>query len=248
MLRRGEEQDISPQVYRLPFGLYAKNYERSGDNEPVALKLLEEKAPSVPAPLLIDKFEDIDGKKWLIMTRLPGLRVYDVLYRMTYPERHRLANDLSRVIQQLHRIPNTTPYLFANASGGRIYDRRAASSGCGPYQSEGDWNAQISKPWQQEFVKAIPHAFSKTHKSVFTHSDLFFSNVLIDGGRLSGIVDWECAGFLPEYWEFTKAMRAAVGDPDAQAIYNRIWGDQFQQELEVERWLWVVFPFGGPEE
>ncbi len=24
-------------------------------------------------------------------------------------------------------------------------------------------------------------------------------------GRVTGIVDWECAGWYPEYWEYTKA-------------------------------------------
>ncbi|KAK4043873.1 hypothetical protein C8A01DRAFT_31972 [Parachaetomium inaequale] len=67
---------------------------------------------------------------------------------------------------------------------------------------------------------------------------------LVDGGRPSGIVDWENAGFMPEYWDYTKAMRASSLDKDAQAIYRR---NRFNEELEVERWLWRVFPFGGPE-
>lgn len=29
---------------------------------------------------------------------------------------------------------------------------------------------------------------------------------LVDnGGKISGVVDWECAGWYPEYWEYTKA-------------------------------------------
>lgn len=93
----------------------------------------------------------------------------------------------------------------------------------------------------------MPTAFSRTHESVFTHSDFFFSNVLVDGGRLSGVVDWEGAGFMPEYWDFTKAMRSPKLDKDAQAIYRRMWGHRFDEELEAEVWLWRVFPFGGPE-
>jgi hypothetical protein len=61
-------------------------------------------------------------------------------------------------------------------------------------------------------------------------------------------VDWENAGFLRKYWNITKAMRASELNKDAQAIYRRIWGQQYDEELEVERWLCRVFPFGGPEE
>lgn len=44
------------------------------------------------------------------------------------------------------------------------------------------------------------------HDIVFTHADLNMRNILVDeDGKLSGIVDWECAGWYPEYWEYTKA-------------------------------------------
>jgi len=239
-------QDISIVVHRLPFGLYVKRCERSQNNEPNALKLLEEHEPAIPAPLLIDTFQDIDKDDWFIMTRLPGVRVYDVLHRMSYVERNQLADDLSRILERMHRIPNKSPYLFANTLGGPIIDRRAGYGGCGPYNSEADLNKHLAKGVQRYLLQQIPLAFSNTHKSVFTHSDLFFSNVLIDGGRLSGIVDWENAGFMPEYWDFTKAMRSVKWfDQDAEAVYRRIWGNKFDEELEVEKWLWRAFPFGG---
>jgi hypothetical protein len=36
-------------------------------------------------------------------------------------------------------------------------------------------------------------------------------------------------------------------DKAAKAIYRRIWGHKFDEELETERWLWKAFPFGGPQ-
>ncbi|KAK4150616.1 kinase-like domain-containing protein [Chaetomidium leptoderma] len=244
-------QEISFVVHRLPLGLYAKRCDRTQDNEPNALRLLEREAPSIPAPRLIDTFQipatDGGGDDWFIMTGLPGLRVHHVLHRMSYAERDQLADDLRRVLDRMHRIPNRTPYAFANVSGGTITDRRASGpDGCGPYNSEADLNSHLAKGVEKYLKQDLPNAFSRAHKSVFTHGDLFFSNVLVDGGRLSGIVDWENAGFMPEYWDFTKAMWASKLDKDAHAVYRRIWGHRFDEELEVERWLWRVFPFGGP--
>jgi hypothetical protein len=37
-------------------------------------------------------------------------------------------------------------------------------------------------------------------------------------GHLSGIVDWECAGFYPEYWEFTKLVYGAERIPEIREI------------------------------
>lgn len=68
--------------------------------------------------------------------------------------------------------------------------------------------------------------------------------MLIDGGRLLGIVDWESAAFMPTYWECAKAMRTARSE-EAKEIYEKIWGDKFEVELEAERWIWNAFPFLG---
>jgi aminoglycoside phosphotransferase (APT) family kinase protein len=239
-------------VHRLPLGLYAKRIpDWPSTNEPDMLRFLERHAPSIPAPCLIDTFQTDEPEAengWFIMTALPGVRVYDVLYRMSYAERDQLADDLRSILNRMHQIQNKNPYLFSSVSGGRIHDQRAAApGGCGPYNSEADLNSQLAKPFEKYPREAIPNAFSRTHRSVFSHSDLFLSNVLVDGGRLSGIVDWEQSAFMPEYWDFTKAMVASRRDTDAVAIYRRIWGYQFDEELEVMRWVHDVSPFGGAE-
>ena len=45
---------------------------------------------------------------------------------------------------------------------------------------------------------AIPHAI------VFTHRDINPRNILAENGKITGILDWENAGFFPEYREYTK--------------------------------------------
>lgn len=43
---------------------------------------------------------------------------------------------------------------------------------------------------------------------VFTHADLGAEHILVnpDEGRIVGIIDWEMAGFWPQYWEYRKAL------------------------------------------
>ena len=50
---------------------------------------------------------------------------------------------------------------------------------------------------------------------MFTHADLNARSILVDrvvhadgskGWAGSGIVDWETAGYYPEYWDCTKAF------------------------------------------
>lgn len=42
---------------------------------------------------------------------------------------------------------------------------------------------------------------------VFTHADIAARNIIIRDGRIAAIIDWELAGWYPEYWEYVFAMR-----------------------------------------
>ncbi|KAJ6784054.1 hypothetical protein PWT90_00341 [Aphanocladium album] len=248
LVYRGHQSSISEIVYSLPLGLYAK-FCGDAQGEPAALKLLEKHAPTVPAPLFVDTMPLVaDGKPWLIMTGMPGQRVDEVIHRMTYPERHQLADDLAHAMASFRNIPNTSNFLIASASGSRLQDPRASTGGCGPYHTEAEFNRQIARGREQDLMQKLPHAYSREHQVVFTHADLFPSNILVDAGRLSGIVDWQFAGFYPAYWEYTKAMRSVRHAEHYQAIFRRIFQAQFDEELEVEEYLSIFFPIWGPKE
>lgn len=91
----------------------------------------------------------------------------------------------------------------------------------------------------------ISAVHARAYRSVFTHADLHPSNIVIDRGRLSGLVDWECAGFYPEYWEYTKLMYGAERFPDIQDIIRDAFTEgSYEEELEAETRLWNDTPFG----
>lgn len=47
---------------------------------------------------------------------------------------------------------------------------------------------------------------SHKHKIVFTHGDFRPANIIVRDGHVAAILDWELAGWYPEYWEFAKAF------------------------------------------
>lgn len=189
-----------------------------------------------------------DGKPWLIMTGLPGHRVDEVIHRMSYVERHLLADDLAAAMSAYRNIPNKSKFFIASTSAGRLRDPRASSNGCGPYQSEAEFNKQIARGCTEDLACAFPEAHCREHLIVFTHADLHPSNILVDAGKLSGIVDWQFAGFYPAYWEYTKAMRSVRHAEHYRAIFRRIFGTRFEEELAVEEYLSRYFPIRGPKE
>ncbi|EZF12949.1 hypothetical protein H112_06492 [Trichophyton rubrum D6] len=61
------------------------------------------------------------------------------------------------------------------------------------------------------------------------------TNLFVTGGRLSGVVDWENAGFKPEYWEYIQAMWAYGADKHAKCLCGSAFGDKYNEENEAER-------------
>lgn len=227
-----------PWVQRVPFGLYIK-HRRSDfaiDGEAPALRIIEQYTDA-PAPRLIDELTS-DGHTYLVMTRVPGVPLDAMLHSMTYPERSQLAIDLRSFISKLRQIPNTNAAAICSANGGRIFDYRLPVRGksAGPFQSEADFNKFLIN---KEQLKSAMH--ERSHNIYFTHADLSQTNILVSAGKFSGVVDFGCAGFYPEYWEYTKGYYGHFGPDNSWIdILAESFSNSYVEALEAELKLWTA--------
>ena len=228
-------------IQRLPLGLYRKSSYRTWKNEANSLRLVEQYT-SVPAPRVIEELVDHSST---IMTRVPGTPLRNVFHLLSYPEREQLARDLASCVSQLRQIPNDTGYAVSDSLGGDMTDPRLPGDDCGPFTNEADFVKYITAHIFPEELGPIEPALALRHASCFTHSDLHSRNILMDAGRLSGIIDWEHAGYKPEYWEYTKAVYGTFGREDIEETIRLAFGDQYLLELEAERFLWLRTPYGA---
>ena len=53
-------------------------------------------------------------------------------------------------------------------------------------------------------------------------------------GHVSGFIDWESAGWYPEYWEFTTPLRWPAWDPEGGVLFMRLGGERSKKESESE--------------
>ncbi|KAL2371845.1 hypothetical protein RJZ57_003717 [Blastomyces gilchristii] len=115
----------------------------------------------------------------------------------------------------LSQIP--IPILSAAHFGGECRDCRIDhdNGGNGPYNKIEDLNKRlmsISSLIPEDADRAlVAEVHSRPYRVFFTHADLKPGNVLVHSGRLSGFVDWEFAGWYPEYWEYSKACYVVYG-------------------------------------
>ncbi|TGO17741.1 hypothetical protein BTUL_0015g00770 [Botrytis tulipae] len=90
---------------------------------------------------------------------------------------------------------------------------------------------------------------------VLTHGDLDGSNIMVKDGHVTGIIDWETAGYLPEWWEpvatesqmpplwstyFEEEWKLQIGPwPDKEVLFARTYKNFFVeypfQQLEPPR-------------
>ena len=224
-------------VTRLPFNLYLKFGHLGGTgrgivtahaNQAHAMDMVE-RFTQIPAPRTID-WVCSPKYSFLVMTRAPGIPLGSALFRMSNAEVVQLVEDLRQCLWQMRGIPN--PYgpqsTICSAHGQGCFDYRMNNSTRQDdikFGSETKFNDYLLSDIPENQHEKAASVLSIPHRICFTHGDLNARNILVDRGRLSGIVDWENAGWFPEYWEYTKIH------------YTTRWKNRFLDEV-VEK----VFP------
>lgn len=241
----------SDRTYRLPFNLYLRvansDWASKHQAEFRTLQLVQ-KYTQIPAPRGIDTLQ-YTGSSFLLMAGLPGEKIGLMLPTMTDEQIQAVVQDLKKYTAELRQIPNKSGSgsAICNALGGGILDWRIGDSQreeltC---QDEAEFNQYLTRdlPLNEDARKQILKTHSVKHEIVFTHADLNPRNILVDeNGKISGIVDWECAGWYPEYWEYTKAHFTVrytirwIADVIDQVFL------EYRDELQVEDLLSSMVP------
>jgi len=83
----------------------------------------------------------------------------------------------------------------------------------GPFGSNSefhDWLVQPPKrPEDQSmYWHQITTQLGNEYPIVFTHGDIASRNILVRDGRIVALLDWEFAGWCPDYWEYVFALRS----------------------------------------
>lgn len=193
----------------MPFGLYL----RKGTPQAAAQYRAEahalamvEKFTHIPAPRAIDVVEVPDAS-YLLMTQVPGRPIGQMLDTMTDEQVDDMVTDLKRYLAELRAIPNqASKFQICNIKGGGILDWRISGSQSEGlrFQTETEFHSYLTRNMTDETRKHAAKSHAVPHAIVFTHGDLNPRNILGENGKVTGIVDWENAGFFPEYWEYTK--------------------------------------------
>ncbi|KAG7446633.1 uncharacterized protein BT62DRAFT_1076174 [Guyanagaster necrorhizus] len=143
---------------------------------------------TIPVPKAFGSFRYRD-QDYLIMTRMPGHSLeFSEWKDLKDRTRSVLVVQLRDYVLQLRSIPRPVGSSTAVCSvlGGPVYNLRLCTDGSyGPYVNEDQMNLQL-------------------------RSGVLLENIMVDGDRVTGIIDWESTGWFPVHWEYLKAMFGAM--------------------------------------
>ena len=232
----------------LPFGLVLKWSDGTNLDEVRSMAAI--RTARIPAPKVVSVGEHPE-RPWasvsILMTRLPGNEFEDVYDELEATQRETIITELRTILDAMRTWKSPWGQRICSISGSSIRSTRVPDHKFGPCESEQEFNDYLISAasshafkTQKEFEAKIATAReinSMHHRVVFTHGDLALHNVMVHDGHISGFIDWECAGWYPDYWEFTTPLRWPSRDHEGGALFMRLGGNRYKEELEAERAL-----------
>lgn len=161
------------------------------------------------------------------MELIEGDTLQKVWGGLSQDEKLSYAGQLRQIVSQLRSLEGS---CIGSLEHGPAVDARRDSNRGGPFISE----AAINEFLLSNTISTTPTIYQKMlkdllssvpHKMLFTHGDLSPTNIIVKTGRIVGIIDWEYAGWYPEYWEFVQFFGGLHADyrDFADVIFEKLY-------------------------
>ncbi|KAL0935974.1 uncharacterized protein CTRU02_208189 [Colletotrichum truncatum] len=164
----------------------------------------------LPVPHIHGTETTPDGKKHIYMNYIEGDLLSDVWPGLSIDSKNDIAQQLRAILVTMRSIPPPKDYI-GDCSQSQIRDTRSmftyTAPPCGNEKEFNDYLTDALFPLTPPAIRnAFSHRLQTNHRIVLTHGDLTPRNTIVRDGKIAGIIDWEDAGWYPEYWEYVKFL------------------------------------------
>jgi len=205
---------------------------------------------SIPVPMVRGSYEH-DSMKYIFLTRLTGTPLSECLHSMSSDEYDIISQEMGALLSELRalRVEEFECCSYIGSVGfGEVKDKmlRAGRNERGPFLTEKALHSNICQRWEDarswgnpkpnHYIEVIRRMYAENnnHEIVFTHADLHPSNILVNEGHISGIVDWQDAGWYPEYWEYVTIMNRCTG------YWDTLWPLKIDKFLKPHDYMRLI--------
>ena len=237
------------QIAQLPFGLLLKWSDGTRLEEVLAMQVA--RAAGLPVPRVIcygDHPDTPHAPVSILMTRMPGEELGQIYELLSSKDKDSILQELKGYLEVMRSWPN--PWgenRICSVAGTTIRSVRIPNHFAGQFESEEEFNDYLIRPsWSGGFPSeaAYNNALNIakdirkiSYRVVFTHGDLKPHNILVKDGHITGFLDWESAGWYPDYWDFTTALRFTRKNFWWYGFILELGGGIYLAELDCERAL-----------
>ncbi|EJD48035.1 kinase-like protein [Auricularia subglabra TFB-10046 SS5] len=197
--------------------------------------------------------DDATGELFIYMELVPGVTLAEAWPLFSEPQRLHVCGQLRDMLSNLRRLQQDTHAngrFVGNISGGPLADcifAHEALKPAGPFSSVAAFHDHYAlKPWQTRHGDAYEDPYrAMLHDEAgiaFSHNDLSLSNILVADTsshtpRISAIIDWHQAGWVPDYWECYKT-RWLQDEQWAQKYLPLVLDDPNEED---SYWYWFAY-------
>ncbi|RMZ77658.1 hypothetical protein DV738_g4251, partial [Chaetothyriales sp. CBS 135597] len=206
---------------------------------------------TIPVPKIYKVYPAADGQQHIVMERLPGTCASQVVKDWSQDQKETFSRDLADCLHQLRTLQPPSPrFIGSAASKGQLIDDRLSLNPCGPFNSIADFHTYLrfGRPLDHwvgvDDVTKVHTRPENNYTPTFSHSDLCPKNILVaPDGHITGVVDWEYAGWYPDYWEYTKMRRYEDAAPHWKNFYDAVEQQpaikKYPDEMACEAVIWM---------
>lgn len=202
----------------------------------------------IPLPRVHDVFI-IGSRTYIVMDYIDAPELTFTWHKLTNMQKKQFFVQLKDYINQMRALEPSNPGHIQAADGTGVFDSRLCLDNCpmGPFISSREFHTHLGHDCirtlktHQQYWPLLDKMAEKQYRTVFSHSDISPRNVLARDGKILGIIDWECAGWYPEYWEYTRWLVSNYRSSLMWAEERDKIMDVYADELEIEDYLGSVY-------
>ncbi|KAF4614606.1 hypothetical protein D9613_003391 [Agrocybe pediades] len=163
---------------------------------------------------------------YICMEQCPGVPLSNTIDDMTPTQHDHIAAQLKTI---LHQMATYKPKWLGSVHGSPYNDfffkdyvrPKTTFASVRDFHDHIRWTLELF--CAPEFIESFMSRFPRNAAIRFTHGDLLPKNIIVNGSTITGIIDWETAGFYPEYWEYARMHCYYHRTPGWESVLRRLF-------------------------
>ncbi|KAF7293022.1 Mediator of RNA polymerase II transcription subunit 13 [Mycena indigotica] len=153
-----------------------------------------------------------------------------------------VSQSLKNWLDQLRQLESPCEQRVCGFTGGNFRNFRIGEEPVGPFASIEELNSHPSLAvpeaeieLNEDLSRLVDATKNKAYRFHLVHGDLVLHNVMADDDlRPTGIIDWECAAWMPEYWEALSSSRGAFREMQYWKDVRRSVFQEYKDEMDLD--------------